>query len=124
MVKRFRRRSLVAALVLIAPAASRGEEGPTPAGGGPYAAKVVVEADRPLHAISPFIYGASAVDPKAARAPPASPPSRWGGNRSSRYNWKARADNAGSDWFFLNGKAGTAGTTSSRATAGRGWPAT
>ena len=30
---------------------------------------------------------------------------RWGGNRSSRYNWKTQADNAGNDWFFLNGKA-------------------
>jgi len=25
---------------------------------------------------------------------------RWGGTRTSRYNWKAQADNAGSDWFL------------------------
>ena len=25
---------------------------------------------------------------------------------SSRYNWRARAENAGSDWFFLNRGAG------------------
>ena len=32
-------------------------------------------------------------------------PCAWGGNRSVlRYNWKTQADNAGSDWFFLNGR--------------------
>ena len=31
------------------------------------------------------------------------PVARWGGNRSSRYNWKVNADNAGRDWFFKNG---------------------
>src|SRR5262249_25084203 len=28
---------------------------------------------------------------------------RWGGNRSSRFNWKINADAAGKDWFFKNG---------------------
>src|SRR5947209_18109767 len=28
---------------------------------------------------------------------------RWGGNRSSRFNWQTNADNAGRDWFFKNG---------------------
>src|SRR5262249_53162826 len=31
------------------------------------------------------------------------PITRWGGNRSSRYNWRLGVDNAGSDWFFQNG---------------------
>ena len=44
---------------------------------------------------------------------------RWGGNRSSRYNWKARADNAGSDWFFLNGKADSLGRFRHRQPQGR-----
>jgi hypothetical protein len=73
--------------------------------GRAYAVRVTVEAGRPLHAISPFIYGASAVEPKKAKQYGLTTV-RWGGNRSSRYNWKARADNAGSDWFFLNGRAG------------------
>jgi hypothetical protein len=59
---------------------------------------------RPSHEISPYIYGASGV-PAEKAAQYGVTTVRWGGNRSSRYNWKLRADNAGSDWFFLNGKA-------------------
>jgi Glycoside hydrolase family 44 len=66
--------------------------------------RVSVEADRVLHPVSPFIFGASGVDPATAKKYGLTTV-RWGGNRSSRYNWRARADNAGSDWFFLNGKA-------------------
>jgi len=67
---------------------------------------VTVRLDpKPSHPISPFLYGASAVAPEQAREIGLAAV-RWGGNRASRYNWKARADNAGSDWFFLNGKAG------------------
>ena len=65
---------------------------------------VTVDVHKPLHAISPLIYGASSVEP--ARAALGVSAVRWGGNRSSRYNWKTQADNAGADWFFLNGKAG------------------
>ncbi len=63
-------------------------------------------AAKPSHEISPYIYGASAVTADKALQYGLTTV-RWGGNRSSRYNWKARADNAGSDWFFLNGKAGS-----------------
>lgn len=28
--------------------------------------------------------------------------SRWGGNRSSRFNWQENADNAGKDWYYRN----------------------
>ncbi len=67
--------------------------------------KITIEPDRPLHSISPYIYGVSAMP--VDRALEAGVTAlRWGGNRTSRYNWKSRADNAGSDWFFLNGKAG------------------
>ena len=62
-------------------------------------------AAKTTHEISPYIYGASAVSAEKA-VQYGLTAVRWGGNRSSRYNWKARADNAGSDWFFLNGKAG------------------
>jgi len=30
------------------------------------------------------------------------PITRWGGNPSTRYNWKLGVDNGGSDWFFKN----------------------
>jgi hypothetical protein len=74
--------------------------------GKPYVARISVDASKPLHTISPLIYGVSATDPKTAKASGVST-IRWGGNRNSRYNWKAKADNAGSDWFFLNGKSGS-----------------
>jgi hypothetical protein len=64
---------------------------------------VRVEA-KPSHEISPFIYGASFVTPDKAKEYGLTTV-RWGGNRTSRFNWQAQADNAGSDWFFLNGKA-------------------
>jgi hypothetical protein len=70
-----------------------------------YSVRVTVTPDKVLHPISPYIYGVSAVDAVKAKQFGVSM-IRWGGNRSSRYNWKAQSDNAGSDWFFLNGKAG------------------
>ena len=82
----------------------RGAAAPEPAG-SPFAVRVTVASGGAGHPISPYIYGASAVAPETARAFGVSTV-RWGGNRTSRYNWKAQADNAGSDWFFLNGKAG------------------
>ena len=30
------------------------------------------------------------------------PITRWGGNPSTRYNWKLGVDSAGNDWFFKN----------------------
>jgi Glycoside hydrolase family 44 len=71
----------------------------------PFPVRVTLDARKPLHAINPLIYGASGVEPARAKVLGLSAV-RWGGNRSSRYNWKTEADNAGSDWFFLNGKAG------------------
>ena len=67
--------------------------------------EVRVATSKPLHPISPFIYGASAVAPAKAKELGLTT-TRWGGNRTSRYNWKTQADNAGSDWYFLNGKSG------------------
>lgn len=51
--------------------------------------------------ISPYIYGQSQAqqyfyDDKAMTI------SRWGGNRTTRYNWKNDCDAAGLDWYFLN----------------------
>jgi hypothetical protein len=70
----------------------------------PFSVRVTLDARKPLHTIDPLIYGASGVEPARAKVLGLSAV-RWGGNRSSRYNWKTEADNAGSDWFFLNGKA-------------------
>ena len=87
------------------PVARVDEPGKAKARSSSYSIKVSVAPDRALHAISPYIYGASGVDAATAKKYGLSTV-RWGGNRSSRYNWRVHADNAGSDWFFLNGKAG------------------
>jgi hypothetical protein len=102
-------RARIAAVVFFSALGSRAEalENPhspkTP--GQPFAVRVHIQSERPTHAISPYIYGASGVSADQAVALGVTTV-RWGGNRSSRYDWQAQADNAGADWFFLNGKAG------------------
>jgi hypothetical protein len=67
-----------------------------------YSATATVDVGKPGRPIRDEIYGACELtrEQVAAYAVPAV---RWGGNRSSRYNWKVNADNAGRDWFFKNG---------------------
>jgi hypothetical protein len=57
------------------------------------------------HRISPDIYGMNGADPAFA-AEIGLPVARWGGNASSRYNFKNHTYNTGSDWFFENIVAG------------------
>jgi len=67
-----------------------------------YSATATVFLDRPGHAIHHEIYGVADLPPEKL-AELRVPIVRWGGNRSSRYNWRINADAAGSDWFFKNG---------------------
>lgn len=71
----------------------------------PRAADVIVTIDpsQGAHPISPLIYGLNGATPEVLRAlQPAL--NRWGGNTSTRYNWRlGNAWNAGSDWFYRNG---------------------
>ncbi len=61
---------------------------------------VDVTADR--HPISPDIYGIAYAE--AAFLKEIRPPmNRWGGDATTRYNWKVDATNAGDDWFFMAG---------------------
>lgn len=53
------------------------------------------------HSISPDIYGLNGADPAFA-AEIGLPVARWGGNASSRYNFKNHTYNTGSDWYFEN----------------------
>lgn len=69
--------------------------------GYPGAVEVTFEirADRDVHAISPYIYGANTTGEPERQ--------RWGlfrtgGNRSTAYNWETNASNAGSDYLFQN----------------------
>ncbi len=100
--------SLCLAAIVVGPTATNGQtpprNRPATARARPLQVQVTVDPDKITHKISPYIYGASAVNPERA-AELGLTTVRWGGNRSSRYNWKVGADNAGSDWYFLNGKA-------------------
>ena len=71
---------------------------PTPA----YSATATVFLERPGHVIHDEIYGVCELPPEKL-AEYRVPIIRWGGNRSSRYNWRINADAAGNDWFFKNG---------------------
>ncbi|MGB1250922.1 MAG: glycoside hydrolase family 44 protein [Candidatus Promineifilaceae bacterium] len=53
------------------------------------------------HLISDFIYGMNWADEATANLIDL-PLNRWGGNATTRYNWKADASNAGSNWYFEN----------------------
>lgn len=57
------------------------------------------------HRVSPYIYGinfATQIDD----VPTALTLDRWGGNRSTAYNWETNASNAGSDYQYENDNAG------------------
>lgn len=63
---------------------------------------VRVDATLSLGEISPLVYGLSGAPPEvlAALRPALN---SWGGNPSTRYNWRlGNAWNAGSDWFYQN----------------------
>jgi hypothetical protein len=59
---------------------------------------------RQTHPISPLIYGVVSGDPSAA-AEVSATAYRWGGNTTTRYNWKLDAWNTGNDYFFRNVKS-------------------
>ncbi|HJT76597.1 MAG TPA: glycoside hydrolase family 44 protein, partial [Gemmataceae bacterium] len=67
----------------------------------PYRATARVAVTRELHRISDGIYGVCGL-PRAKRQEYGIPITRWGGNPSSRYNWRLNVDNGASDWYFKN----------------------
>jgi hypothetical protein len=74
--------------------------------GPPRPASLSVDCTGPGQAISPLIYGI-AFDPlKEGRSSHqfemGATVRRWGGNPTSRYNWKINAWNTANDWFFRN----------------------
>ncbi|GIF02744.1 endoglucanase [Actinoplanes siamensis] len=77
-----------------------------------------VDVSAARHAISPDIYGLNGADPAFA-AEIGMPVARWGGNASSRYNFKNHTYNTGSDWYFENIVAGVGNTLESFVTINR-----
>lgn len=64
-----------------------------------------VDVSAARHPISPDIYGLNGAD-AAFAAEIGMPVARWGGNASTRYNFKNHTYNTGSDWYFENIVAG------------------
>lgn len=60
---------------------------------------VTIDAKADRHAISPLIYGVAYADDTALKELNI-PLHRYGGNNSTRYNWKLNADNRANDWYF------------------------
>jgi hypothetical protein len=74
---------------------------------------ISIDNSQQRHAISDDIYGMAeyGVDPgfqAAARLPVL----RWGGDGTTRYNWRVDSSNAGFDWYFMGG-SGNANPTPS-----------
>jgi hypothetical protein len=67
----------------------------------PYHATARVVPDREVHRIRDGIYGVCGL-PRSKLEEYGIPITRWGGNPSSRYNWRLNVDSSGSDWFFKN----------------------
>jgi hypothetical protein len=79
---------------------------------GAETASVTVSAES-RHAISPYIFGGNWLKPGLIRDSGYTI-NRWGGNRSSKYNWKKDLDSAGNDWFYINGGGGHEGTAEAK----------
>ena len=88
------------------------QAGPAPAAAAAGALTLSVNASAARHVISPDIYGLNGAEPAFA-AEIGLPVARWGGNASSRYNFKNHTYNTGSDWYFENIVAGPENTLES-----------
>jgi hypothetical protein len=74
---------------------------PTLAAPGP---DLTIDLTAGRHAISPDIYGMNDNPYDTGLGKELQVPvSRWGGDATTRYNWKVDASNSGDDWFFMAG---------------------
>src|SRR5215212_8669498 len=85
---------LTIAVLTLAAAPGRGAS----AAAGP---ALSIDAGVDQHAISPLIYGMNYADAGLAQDVRL-PLDRWGGNSTTRYNWKLDVHNTGSDYYFEN----------------------
>ena len=68
----------------------------------PDAGTVVVDVLLNRHTISPLIYGVNFPSDVNYVTDSGATLIRWGGNASTRYNWKNFDTNAANDWYFIN----------------------
>jgi hypothetical protein len=69
--------------------------------GEPYTAQAKVIASKSIGPIHDALFGVCGL-PRPKLEEYGIPITRWGGNPSTRYNWKLGVDSAGNDWFFKN----------------------
>ena len=69
--------------------------------GAAFSARAQVEPTKTLRQIPDAIYGVCGL-PHDQLVEFGIPITRWGGNPSTRYNWKLNVDAAGDDWYFKN----------------------
>ena len=72
-----------------------------------------VTLGKPAHIVSPYIFGAN-WDEISKLVDMGVSVRRWGGNRTTKYNWKQDVDSAGSDWYYLNDEGVPKGTPESQ----------
>jgi hypothetical protein len=65
------------------------------------------------HAISPYVYGVSFPKDAASITDSGATMVRWGGNASSRYNWRLHVYNSAADYYFEDFTFGGLGSTDS-----------
>jgi hypothetical protein len=69
---------------------------------GSTAVNVTVDALSNRHPISPYVYGTNFPPTASYITDSGTTLVRWGGNASTRYNWKNFDTNAASDYYFIN----------------------
>jgi hypothetical protein len=72
------------------------------------AATITLDA-KPGHEISPYVFGSNYASPEVIKDLGITI-NRWGGNGTSKYNYKNDLSSAGNDWFFLNTQSKPDGT--------------
>jgi len=75
-------------------------------GASPSSVNVTVDVLSNRHRISPYVYGVNYPPDTNYIQSTGATTVRWGGNATSRYNWKNFDTNAASDWYFQNRPAG------------------
>ena len=61
---------------------------------------VTVDVFSNRHPISPYVYGGAYPKDAATITDSGLSLVRWGGNSTSRYNWKLHTNNAANDWYY------------------------
>ena len=89
-------------LALLAVNVSSGKQGAGDDTTAPATTNVAVTVDvySNRHLISPYVYGGAYPKDAATITDSGLSLVRWGGNSTSRYNWKLHTNNAANDWYY------------------------